>query len=96
MTPNIAPPSIAIVRIETPHWRLIPIWLPLFLLWIPAILLSPLIFLVIFGLAIAGLAVNVTISPWRAFRILWDIVCSLPGTHVRVTTDGSHIQVRIL
>jgi hypothetical protein len=84
-------PNIAIVRIETPHWRLVPIWLPLFLLWIPAILLSPLIFLVIFGLAIVG-----HVGPWRAFRILWDIVCSLPGTHVRVTTDGSHIQVRIL
>lgn len=84
-------PNIAIVRIETPHWRTIPLWIPLFLLWIPAILLSPLIFLVILGLAIAGKT-----SPWRAFRILWDIACSLPGTHVRVTSDGSHVQVRIL
>jgi hypothetical protein len=84
-------PNIAIVRVETPRWRTIPLWIPLFLLWIPAILLSPFIFLVICGLAMAG-----KIGPWRAFRILWDLVCSLPGTHVRVTADGSHIQVCIL
>ncbi|MFZ2023155.1 MAG: hypothetical protein WBA18_19105 [Terracidiphilus sp.] len=84
-------PNIAIVRIETPRWRSIPLWIPLFLLWIPAILLSPLIFLVIVGLSIAG-----KMSPWRTFRVFWDILCALPGTHVRVTADGNHVRVLIL
>jgi hypothetical protein len=84
-------PNIALIKIETPHFRTIPLLVPLFLLWIPAILLSPFIFLVIFGLSIAG-----RISPWRAFRVLWDLLCALPGTHVRVTADGSRVQVRIL
>jgi hypothetical protein len=84
-------PNIAIVRIETPHFRTVPLWIPLFLLWIPAILFSPLIFLVIIGLSIAG-----KLSPSKTFRVLWDLVCSLRGTHVRVTADGSHVQVRIL
>jgi hypothetical protein len=84
-------PNIAVVHIETPHWRCIPLWIPLFLLWIPAILLSPLIFLVIFGLAIAG-----RVNPWRAMRLIWDFLCSLSGTHVRVTTEGTKVLVRIL
>lgn len=84
-------PNIAIVRVETPHWRSIPLWIPLFLLWIPAILLSPLIFLVIFGLSIAG-----RLDPWNSFRVLWDLICSLPGTNVRVTNDGTNVQVRII
>jgi len=84
-------PNIAIVHIETPHWHSIPLWIPLFLLWIPAIILSPLIFFVIFGLAVAG-----KINPWRAFRVLWDLVCALPGTHVRVTADDANVRVQIL
>jgi hypothetical protein len=84
-------PKLAIVHIETPHWRSIPLWIPLFLLWLPAILLSPFIFIVIIGLAIAG-----QISPWRAFRVLWDLVCALPGTHVRVTADQANVCVQIL
>jgi len=84
-------PSIAIVRIETPHWRSIPLWIPLFLLWIPVILLSPIILLVIIGLSIAG-----KVSPWHALSVVWGIVCSLPGTHVRVATEGTKVQVRIL
>jgi hypothetical protein len=84
-------PNLAIVQIETPHWRCIPLWIPLFLLWIPAILLSPLIFTVIFGLAVAG-----RVDPWGAMATLWNLVCSLPGTHVRVAADGAKVQVRIL
>jgi hypothetical protein len=84
-------PNIAIVRIETSHWHSIPLWIPLFLLWIPAILLSPLIFIVVFGLSIAG-----RINPWNTFKVLWDLVCALPGTNVRVTADGTNVRVRIL
>lgn len=84
-------PNIALVHIETPYWRTPRIWIPLFLLWIPAILLSPVIFLVLFGLCIAG-----RISPWRVIAVCWAILCSLPGTHVRVTSHGANVQVRIL
>jgi len=84
-------PNIAIVRIEAPHWPRIPLWIPLFLLWIPAILLSPIILLVIFGLAVAA-----EINPFHAMRTLWNFLCSLPGIDVRVTAEGKQILVRIL
>jgi hypothetical protein len=84
-------PNIAVVRIETPHWHCIPLWIPLFLLWVPAILLSPLIFIVIFGLSMAG-----KINPWHAFRVLWAFLCSLPGLQVRVTAEETRVNVRIL
>jgi len=84
-------PNIAVVQIETPHWRSIPLWIPLFLLWIPIVLLSPIILLVIVALSIAG-----KVTPWHALSVIWGIVCSLPGTHVRVTTEGTKVQVRIL
>jgi hypothetical protein len=84
-------PTIAQVRIETPHWRTPGLWLPLILLWIPVLLLSPLILLVILGACIAG-----RISPWRTIAVLWGILSSLPGTSVRVCADGNRVQVRIL
>lgn len=84
-------PNLAIVHVEIPHWRGIRLWLPLFLLWIPLVLLSPLIFLVVLGVCLAG-----RISPWRAIAAFWAITCSLPGTDVRVCTDGNRVTVRIL
>jgi hypothetical protein len=84
-------PNIAVVQIETPRWRSIPLWIPLFLLWIPVLLFSPILFVVILGLAIAG-----RVNPWHALRVIWDLVCSLPGTNVRVTTEGTKVVVRIL
>lgn len=84
-------PTIAQVRIETPHWRTPRLWLPLILLWIPVLLLSPLILLVVVGLLIAG-----RVSPWRAIAVFWSILCSLPGTNVRVCSDGNKVHVRIL
>jgi hypothetical protein len=84
-------PNVAYVHVDTPDWHGPRLWLPLFLLWIPAILLSPLILLVIFGLCLAG-----EVSPFRAIAVLWSILCSLPGTHVRVSTEDTHVVVRIL
>ena len=84
-------PSIAIVHIENPHWRGIRLWLPLFLLWIPLLLLSPLILIVIIGLSFAG-----GISPWGAINTFWRILCSLRGTEVRVAADGNKVYVRIV
>ena len=84
-------PSFAILQIEAPHFHMPRLWLPLFLLWIPVLLLSPLIFIVILGLCMAG-----RISLWRAIAVFWSILSSLPGTHVHVSTHDSKILVRIL
>ncbi len=84
-------PNIAIVQIQRPSSRGYRLWLPLFLLWIPAILLSPVIFLVLFGLCIAG-----NVSLWRAIAVFWAILCGLPGTDIRVCADGNQVLVRIL
>jgi hypothetical protein len=85
-------PNIAVIGIQSPHWCGFKLWIPLFLLWIPAILLSPLIFLVLFGLCMAG-----RVSPWRAIAVFWAILCNLPGTNVHVSVpDGANVLVRIL
>jgi hypothetical protein len=84
-------PSIAVLRLENPRWRMPPLWIPLFLVWIPVLLLSPLIVLVAVGLSLAA-----GINPWRTFRVLRDLLCSLPGTHVHVRADGHTVQVRVL
>ncbi|MFZ0337575.1 MAG: hypothetical protein WAL45_06050 [Terracidiphilus sp.] len=84
-------PSFAVLHIESQHCHMPRLWLPLFLLWIPIILISPLIFIVIFGLCMAG-----RISPWRAIAVFWSILCGLSGTHVHVSTNDSKVLVRIL
>lgn len=84
-------PSIAVVRIETEHWWRFPIVVPLFLLWIPVILLSPLILVVVWAACFLG-----RVSFWRAIATFWAIVCGLPGTDVRVCADGNRVTVRIL
>jgi len=84
-------PNLAILEIRAPHWRLPRLWLPLFLLWVPVILLSPLI---LFVFVAAGIALR--FNPWLAIAISWRLLCSLPGTDVRVTADGKHIFVKIL
>ncbi|MGA2672564.1 MAG: hypothetical protein ABSE99_04985 [Terracidiphilus sp.] len=94
-------PNFAVIGIQTPHWRGRRLWLPLFLLWIPVVLLSPLIFLVAVGIWLAvriapGIPLACRVSPWRTIAVLWGILCSLPGTHVRVSTQDTQILVRIL
>lgn len=84
-------PNLAYVHVYNPHWRGLKLWIPLFLLWIPLILFSPLIFLVLAGLSLAG-----RINPFRAMAVFWAITCSLPGTYVHVCTEGNQVVVRIL
>ncbi|MDR3726219.1 MAG: hypothetical protein P4K86_04160 [Terracidiphilus sp.] len=84
-------PNIAIVHVSNPHWRGVHLWLPLFLLWIPLILVAPLIFLVILVVCLAG-----QVNPWRAIAAFWAISCSLPGTDVRVSAQDNQVLVRIL
>ena len=84
-------PNFAVLGIEAPGFRWPKLWLPVFLLWIPVVLLSPILFLVFVALAIAG---RTRIS--RIIAIFWGILCSLPGTHVHVSTHNARVLVRIL
>jgi hypothetical protein len=84
-------PNFAVIGVQTPTWQGPRLWLPLFLLWIPVILLSPLIFLVLVAMAIAA-----ETSIWKIIAIFWGILSSLPGTHVHVRAEGKQVLVRIL
>ena len=84
-------PNFAVVGIQTPGWHGPQFWLPVFLLWIPVVLLSPFIFLI---LVLIAIGTNVTV--WRLIGSLWGILSSLPGTHVHIRTEGNQVLVRIL
>lgn len=84
-------PSLALVRIRTPRGWNFGLWLPLFLLWIPFLLLLPLILLALLVASMAG-----RMNPWRVTNALWAVLCSLPGTDVRVVSEGNRVTVRIL
>ena len=84
-------PNLAVVHINFPHGPNFRLWLPLFLLWIPAILLAPIILLaLLIGCLISG------VRFWRTIAAFWALLCSLPGTDVRVATEGNRVLVRIL
>jgi hypothetical protein len=84
-------PNIAVVHVNSLHGPSFRLWLPLFLLWIPAILLAPFILLT---LIIACLISAVRF--WPSIAAFWALLCSLPGTEVRVATEGNRVLVRIL
>jgi hypothetical protein len=84
-------PNFAVVGVETPEWQMPRLWVPLFLLWIPVILLSPILFLVL-----AVIAVFTRTTIWRVIAIGWGILSALPGTDVHVRAEGNQILVRIL
>ena len=84
-------PNIAIIQVNCFGGPSLRLWLPLFLLWIPAVLLAPFIFL---ALIIACLISGVRF--WRSIAIFWELLCSLPGTDVRVAAEGNRVLVRIL
>ena len=87
-------PNFAVLHIHNPHWRGFRLWIPLFLLWIPVLILSPILLLVLLVLAVCGAVVGLDV--FGAVRIGWAMLCSLPGTDVRVTAQGNKILVRIL
>ncbi len=85
-------PNLAFVQVQWNHYtRGIRLWLPLFLLWIPLLMLSPLILIVLLAVCLAG-----RIHPGKAIAALWAIACSLPGTDVRVVSDGARVTVKVL
>jgi len=84
-------PSVAILHLNFPHGPNFRLWLPLFLLWIPAILLAPFVLVVLLVVCLAT-----GIPFWRSIATFWAVLCSLPGTDVRVTTEGNRVMVRVL
>jgi hypothetical protein len=84
-------PNIAIVRIQNHSFWGFPIVIPVFLLWIPALLLAPFVLIVVWAVCIA-----VDISFRQTVSTFWSLLCGLPGTDVRVCADGKRITVRIL
>ena len=83
-------PNLAVIRIQSEHAWCPPIPLPLFLLWIPGILLAPFVLLAIWSFAWCSTSVLANAG------VLWDLLCALPGTHVRVCAERKKITVRIL
>ena len=85
-------PNFAVIGVHTPEFRMPRLWVPLFLFWIPVVLLSPILFLVIVAVCLAG-----SVNPFRAIAVCWAILLSLPGTHVHVSESGhTEVVVRIL
>jgi hypothetical protein len=84
-------PNFAVVGIEAPEFHWPRIWLPVFLLWIPAIVLAPFVLLLLAVVCFLG-----RVSFWTTVAVLWGILCSLPGTDVRVQADGNNVVVRIV
>jgi hypothetical protein len=86
-------PNIAIVHVSNPYWHRggIRLWLPLFLLWIPLLILAPLLLLVLFAACVA-----LGIPFWKSIQTYWQILCGLPGTEVRVAAKANQVLVQIL
>jgi len=84
-------PNIAIVHVDCLDGPSVRLWLPLFLLWIPAILLAPFVLLV---LIVACLIFRVPF--WRSIATFGALLCSLRGTDVRIAAEGNRVLVRIL
>ncbi len=87
-------PNLAVIRIHGAHGWCPPIPVPLFLIWVFAILLSPLILIAL--VILWGVCLGAGYDMWRIVAGLWRILCALPGTFVRVTSEGKHISVRIV
>jgi hypothetical protein len=84
-------PNLAVIRIEAGQGWCPVIPIPLFLLWIPGIILAPFILLALWAPCLVF-----RIRFWHSLRVLWDVLCSLPGTNVRVCAEGKKISVQIL
>ena len=88
-------PNVAVLEIENPQFRMPRLWIPLILLWIPLLLVLLLISPVLL-IVVCAISLTTGISPLRVMRIFWDIMSSLRGTDVRVSTHDSKVLVRIL
>lgn len=87
-------PNLAVIRFQSERGWCPPIPIPLFLVWIVAILLSPLILATL--LVLWAVCIGAGYQMWRLLWAFGKVVCALPGTQVRVTAEGKHVYVRIL
>ena len=84
-------PNIAVVQFANPYWQSFRLWLPLFLLWIPVVLLAPLLLpILLFTCVLAR------VSFVETLRTCWAILCSLRGTEVSFNVHANRIRVQIL
>lgn len=84
-------PNIAVVHFANPYWRSFRLWLPLFLLWIPVLLLAPLLLPI---LLIGCLVLQVSFT--QTLSTCWGILCGLSGTEVSFNVHANKVYVRIL
>lgn len=87
-------PTLALVRIDSAHFRCPTIPVPLLLLCLLLLLLSPL--LLVAAIVVWAVCLANGVPFWRALGVCWSILCALPGTDLRVTAEGNHVTVRIL
>jgi hypothetical protein len=83
-------PSIALIQFENPYRTRFWLPVPLFLLWLLALLLSPLLLLV---LLVACLAFS--LNPFRVIGVVWGIVSALRGTSIQVRHQANSIHIRV-
>jgi uncharacterized membrane protein len=84
-------PFVAVVSLRNQDSRTFRLWIPLFLVWILllplTLLLSPLIF-------IACLVCRV--NPFRAFALMWQVVCALGNTEFEMEHRTAGMSFHIL
>ena len=84
-------PNFAVVQISNAGWRGFHLWIPLFLIWIPPVLLLPLLLLIQLVLCLA-----LGVPLWRSISVYWKILCGLPGTEVQVRAHENRILIRVI
>jgi hypothetical protein len=87
-------PNVAVVRVQSEHFWCPAIPIPLFLIWLVVLLLSPLLLVALAVLWAFCLGAGFPLG--RAIKAFWGILCALPGTDVRVTAEGKLVTVRVL
>jgi len=83
-------PTFAIVRIGRGGRPGVPLWIPLFLVWV---LLLPVV-LVLAPLAFAACLAG-RVNPYRAWRVFWGLVNGVRGMRVEAAGHRHSVTVRI-
>jgi hypothetical protein len=83
-------PTLMQVRVKTSAGRRIGLWLPLFLLWVVVLLVSPLLLLALGFAALAGQP-----QPWPVLKAAWGVVNGLSGLDVDVKSEEADVLVRV-
>ncbi len=84
-------PCFAVVHIQNPYHHSYRVWLPLFLVWLLLLPLSP-----FFLLALCVFSFVRHVAFFRAIAVLWNIFAALPGTQVDLSGGAQNVHIRIL